>query len=213
MSVQQYFDRIAADFDSYYGEPSGKFQAWTNRILRKPWMLKRLTLSLQMLDRGPGQRILDIGCGSGVLAIPLAQSGHRVLGIDFLSAMIDIARERARSAGVSVDFRVIDFLAGDFPVMDSCVALGVLEYFGDPRGIIEKMLLQIRPGGLVVFDLPVLLSYHTPLRLPYLLWRMQRAYFYTRRGVRRLLAPFRDLLASTRFHRHGAGYLVVLERR
>ena len=194
--VATYFDRIANDFDSYYGKPSHWFQRLTNEFLRKPVIVKRLALTLKALNQKPSKTILDIGCGSGVLAIPLAKQGHRVVGVDFSVPMIEIAQKKAKEAGVSIEFKVMDFLTGEAPAVDSCVALGVLEYFKDPHDIIQKMIACANPGGFVVFDIPELLNYHTPLRLPYLLWRKTRAYFYTPWGARKLIAPFKETLSS-----------------
>lgn len=211
--VSSYFERIADDFDSYYEQPKNWFQAITNRFLRKPCLVKRLKLSLSALDQPSYHTILDIGCGSGVLAIPLAKRNHRVIGIDFSAPMIGIAKRKSQLAGVQIEFKVADFMQGKFPSVDACVALGVLEYFKNPRGIIQKMLSLVPSGGLVVFDIPALLNAHTPLRLPYLLWRTTRAYFYTRGGMRRMLTPLQGALANTTIASYGAGYLVALHKR
>ncbi len=211
--VAAYFDRIAIDFDSYYEKPGHWFQRWTNEFLRKPVIVKRLALSLQALNQKPNQTILDIGCGSGVLGIPLTKQGHKVIGIDFSGPMVELARQKAKKADVSIEFKVMDFMTDETPKVDSCVALGVLEYFRNPHDIIEKMIACASPGGFVVFDIPELLNYHTPLRLPYLLWRKSRAYFYTPWEARALIKPFKKDLASTTFYHYGAGYLVVLNKK
>jgi SAM-dependent methyltransferase len=53
----------------------------------------------------PGERVLDLGCGPGLLAIPFAQAGARVTGVDPEPDMLAAAEEEARRAGVSIDFR------------------------------------------------------------------------------------------------------------
>ncbi len=211
MTVQAYFERIAHDFDSYYSEPSGWFQRVTNRYLRKPGMLRRLNLALAALNERPQQTILDVGCGSGVLAIPLAQEGHQVVGLDFSAPMIEMARQKAAAAGVSVDWRIGDFLVAELPEVDSSAALGVFEYAAQPEALLERMLKLTRPGGRVMFDLPSLFNIHTPLRIPYLLWRRQRSYFYTHRTVRQLLNKFADRIAKADPRPYGAGDLWVLD--
>jgi cyclopropane fatty-acyl-phospholipid synthase-like methyltransferase len=61
---------------------------------------------------GEGMRVLDVGCGLGVMAVWLARLGHRVVAVDVAGEAIRLAREKAREAGVVVEFREGDFLAG-----------------------------------------------------------------------------------------------------
>ena len=213
MSVQNYFENIAQDFDSYYEKPKNWFQDLTNRMLRKPALKKRLDLSLNAIDHREPRKILDIGCGSGVASIPLAQAGHNVTAIDFSEEMLKLARARAQEANVDVDFQVADFMEKEFKDLDACLALGVLEYFENSEAFIEKMLSHVKPGGRVIFDIPALYNVHTPFRLPYLLWRKRRVYFYSPRKARKLIEPFQDQLESHEFNKYGAGYLVVIEKK
>lgn len=210
--VASYFNKIASDFDSYYEKPENWFQALTNRFLRKPCIIKRLNLAFNALNQKNNQKILDIGCGSGVLAIPLAKHGHKVTAIDFSGPMIEIAKHKAKNAGVQIDFRVADFMKDNFSPADACVALGVLEYFKNPEEIIQKMIALVPQRGYVVFDIPALFNFHTPLRLIYLLWRGTRAYFYTTWKIQKLMSQFKKVSAIAAVHDYGAGYLVVLQK-
>ncbi|HAZ28791.1 MAG TPA: hypothetical protein DCY48_03410 [Candidatus Magasanikbacteria bacterium] len=210
--VAEYFNRIADDFDSYYEKPKNAFQRITNAFLRKPAIQKRLNLSFQALNHVHIHSILDIGCGSGVLAIPLAMSHHQVIGIDFSHTMIEIAKKKAKETGVQIDFHIADFMKDTMPEVDACVALGVLEYFKNPSDFIQKMLSLVPEKGIIVFDIPSLLNYHTPLRLPYLLWRHTRAYFYTPLKLRRMLAPFQKQLSNCSIFSYGAGFVVMLKK-
>lgn len=213
LRVASYFDKIADDFDSYYEIPPNWFQRITNEYLRKPAITKRLELSFKELNKTSSRRILDIGCGSGVLSVPLAQNGHRVLGIDFSAPMIELATERAKNADVKVQFQVEDFLKKDFSDFDDTVALGVMEYFKNPQPIIQKMITSTRCGGKIIFDIPGFFNIYFPLRLPYLLWRKTRAYFYTPRGLRRLLAPLAPQISSISRHPYGAGFVMILQKK
>lgn len=59
-------------------------------------------------NNGIGNRVLDLGCGTGTHAIYLAQQGYTVVGVDFSSKAIALARQKARQAGAIVDFRIGD---------------------------------------------------------------------------------------------------------
>jgi 2-polyprenyl-3-methyl-5-hydroxy-6-metoxy-1,4-benzoquinol methylase len=213
LSVQTYFERIAHDFDSYYDEPKGGFSALTNRLLRKPPILRRLRLAMEAVDRPEVGSILDIGCGSGVLSIPMTQRGKRVTAADFSAPMIEIAKEKARRAGVEIDFRLGDFMTADLPTADATVALGVMEYFADVKPLVARMLALTNPGGVAAFDVPSAFNLHTPMRIPYLVWRRRRAYFYAPWELEGIVGPFRDQIASAAFHPYGAGWLVVLRKK
>src|SRR5688572_15589842 len=63
---------------------------------------------LRSVEARPGDRWLDVATGTGEIAIPAAQAGARVSGQDLAPALIEEARERARDAGVSIDFEVGD---------------------------------------------------------------------------------------------------------
>ncbi len=55
---------------------------------------------LQHMDARPGESVLDVGCGSGALALPLARAGHDVTGLDFSAGMLDLLRRRASEEGL-----------------------------------------------------------------------------------------------------------------
>ena len=108
----------------------------------------------------PGGRVLDVGCGSGLLARVLLDAGYAVAGMDASPAMIDLARAHAPGA----DFRVAALPArgapgndGGLPMADAVVSTGhVLNYLGT-RDDVARALAQIaaalRPGGLLSIDL------------------------------------------------------------
>lgn len=120
--------------------------------------LGRITDALEerlLLDRiGPlrGLRILDVGCGDGVLATRLAQGGARVTGLDVSAAMIAAARGRARAAGVDVDLVEghtgnLPFSAGQF---DRVVSVATLCFVDEPSRAIEEMVRALKPGGRLI---------------------------------------------------------------
>ena len=110
--------------------------------------LGRLTDALEehlLLDRiGPvhGLRILDVGCGDGVLTTRLARSGTRVTGIDASADMIAAAHRRAKAAGVEIDLVEGDAGGLPFPAgrFDRVVSVATLCFVGDPRVTIQGMV-------------------------------------------------------------------------
>lgn len=120
--------------------------------------LGRITDALEerlLLDRiGParGLRILDVGCGDGVLASRLAQDGASVTGLDASADMLAAAHRRAKAAGVEVD--LIEGHAGDLPFparhFDCVVSVAMLCFVDDPRPTIREMVRVLKPGGRLI---------------------------------------------------------------
>src|SRR5436853_978849 len=100
-----------------------------------------------------GQNVLDVGCGTGVVAITAARIGARVHGIDLTPELLERARENASVANVEIDFREGDAeaLPFDDPTFDV-----VLSQFGHmfaprPEVAISEMLRVLKPGGTIAF--------------------------------------------------------------
>src|SRR5262245_60234703 len=100
-----------------------------------------------------GQEVLDVGCGTGVVAITAARIGARGRGLDLTPELLERARENARIAGVE-----IDFLEGDveaLPFADATFDV-VLSQFGHmfaprPEIAVREMLRVLKPGGTIAF--------------------------------------------------------------
>lgn len=100
----------------------------------------------------PGERLLDVGCGTGDVAVDLATDvspGGRVLGVDASDAMLDAARRRAGAAGVDVGFRQGDALSLGEPdaSFDACRAERALQWVDDVEGAVAELVRVLRPGG------------------------------------------------------------------
>ncbi|MFC5731028.1 MULTISPECIES: class I SAM-dependent methyltransferase [Nocardioides] len=97
----------------------------------------------------PDDRILDVGCGSGQLAIDLvrAASGARALGVDLSSALLDVARRRA--AGLAVEFLQADAQVHDFgpAAYDLVVSRTGTMFFGDAAAAFANLARATSPGG------------------------------------------------------------------
>ncbi len=99
----------------------------------------------------PGQRVLDVACGSGNLAIPAAQLGCVVTGVDIATNLVEQARARAAKAGVKAEFQEGDaeqlqFADGSF---DAVITMFGAMFAPRPELAASEMLRVCRKGGLI----------------------------------------------------------------
>jgi ubiquinone/menaquinone biosynthesis C-methylase UbiE len=102
-------------------------------------------------------RVLDLACGWGRVAVPLAQRGYRVTGLDLSGAFLIMARESARAAGVDIDFRQGDMreipFVGEFDaVIMMGTAFGLLESDEEDEKVLHAVARALRPGGRFFLD-------------------------------------------------------------
>ena len=107
-----------------------------------------------------GQRVLDIGCGSGLLARALLAEGYAVSGVDASPAMIELARAQAPAGdflAIAVPTRRRPGEAGALPAADAIVSTGHVLNYLDSREDLALALVELaaalRPGGLLAIDL------------------------------------------------------------
>jgi 2-polyprenyl-6-hydroxyphenyl methylase/3-demethylubiquinone-9 3-methyltransferase len=96
-----------------------------------------------------GLRLLDIGCGGGLVSEPLARLGFAVTGIDAGDEMLEVARGHAAASGVAVDYRktTAEDLAASGATYDAVLALEVVEHVADPGLFLAAAARLVRPGG------------------------------------------------------------------
>jgi 2-polyprenyl-6-hydroxyphenyl methylase / 3-demethylubiquinone-9 3-methyltransferase len=101
-----------------------------------------------------GKRVLDMGCGAGLLAEPLARMGGSVTGVDAASENIAVARDHAAQSGLAIDYRAgeIDVVAGER--FDLITCLEVVEHVADPASFIAGLATLLAPGGLLILSTP-----------------------------------------------------------
>lgn len=99
-------------------------------------------------------RLLDIGCGGGVLAEEFARLGCQVTGIDVAAESIEVARAHARTQGLSIDYQTgsaaqLPFDGSSFEVVSCC---DVLEHIQNWEAVIIEVERVLKAGGLFLFD-------------------------------------------------------------
>lgn len=136
-----------------------------------------------------GKRILDVGCGSGRYMVALAKRGARMVGIDFAANMLELARELAKSQGVSdsCEFVLGDFLKHDLTgPFDISLALGLFDYVADPTPFLQRMRALTTEKVIMSFPPPSGWR-EVQRRIRYYLQRCP-LYFHTPEEMRRYLA-------------------------
>lgn len=133
-------------------ELSEAYHAWRTSELGQ--ITDRIEAELIATLIGPlrGKRVLDVGCGDGVLAVRLAEAGAAATGLDADPRMLAAARERASAAGTATtfvdgDIRTLPFADGSF---DTVMAITVLCFLRDAEHAVQEMARVLRPGGRLV---------------------------------------------------------------
>jgi len=110
-----------------------------------------------VMDNFPGQRprILDVGCGGGILSEALARAGAQVTGIDLSPLSIKAAERHAREQGLDIDYRyqsVEDVAMANTGTFDAVTCMEMLEHVPHPKEIIAACALALKPGGQAFFS-------------------------------------------------------------
>lgn len=144
------YETLAAMYDALMDDVD--YEAWADYIDR---MLQK--------HGGPGKRLLDLGCGTGCISIPLAQRGYQVTGVDISEEMLAAAREKSRALQLDIDWRKQDLTslqlfdeAGNEMVFDVAIAtFDVFNHLTEPEDL-QMLFHTLNPlladEGVLLFD-------------------------------------------------------------
>jgi ubiquinone/menaquinone biosynthesis C-methylase UbiE len=168
--VRRFFNEASKEYaDSYYGiTPQAHYYAMRQKIV------------LSFLERLDGGRILDVGCGPGMMVAPCTQRRFLYTGLDLSEKMIDECLHRHRDTATA-NFCVgrIQCLPFDNNLFDVLLCMGALEYVPaeEEDAAMAEMIRVLKPGGLLIIS-------HLNRVSPYWVWEK---YVYGKtRGLRRL---------------------------
>jgi len=147
------FEAMAAE----WWNPAGKFRPLH---MLNPCRLDYITSQIATeFDRDltseeafDGLRLLDIGCGGGLLSEPMARLGAEVVGADAAERNIPVARVHAETQGLDIDYRhtTAEALVAAGEVFDVVLNMEVVEHVADPQAYLQACHDLLRPGGLMV---------------------------------------------------------------
>jgi 2-polyprenyl-6-hydroxyphenyl methylase / 3-demethylubiquinone-9 3-methyltransferase len=116
--------------------------------LRLDWIQSQLPLA--------GKRVLDVGCGGGILADAMARHGAQVLGIDLSTKALKVAQLHALEAQTpNVEYREVsaEALASEQPAtFDAVTCMEMIEHVPDPASVVRACATLVKPGGWVFFS-------------------------------------------------------------
>ncbi len=150
----RHFGDLAAD----WWDPSGK-SAMLHKLnpVRLGYIRDMIDQHWQADEHGfrplSGKKALDVGCGAGLLAEPLARLGAQVTAIDAAPECIEVAKNHGAGQGLAIDYRAaaVEEVEGKY---DLVTAMEVVEHVADPGEFVAELAKRLAPGGLLILSTP-----------------------------------------------------------
>jgi len=137
-----------SELASRWWDPNSEFRPLHQiNPLRLNWIDERSNLA--------GKRVLDVGCGGGILSESMAERGAQVVGIDLADAALSVARLHALETGTELEYLSIsaeDYAKTHAESFDIVTCLEVLEHVPDPSSTIAACAQLVKPGGTLYFS-------------------------------------------------------------
>jgi 2-polyprenyl-6-hydroxyphenyl methylase/3-demethylubiquinone-9 3-methyltransferase len=147
------FEAMAAD----WWDPTGKFKPLHMlNPCRLDYICAQIAAEfgrdLTLAEPFKGLRLLDIGCGGGLLSEPMARLGADVVGADAAARNIPVARLHAEQSGLEIDYRhtTAEDLAAAGEQFDVVLNMEVVEHVADPQAYLTACQQLLKPGGLMI---------------------------------------------------------------
>ncbi len=104
-----------------------------------------------------GLKLLDVGCGGGLVCEPLARLGGEIMGIDASQTAVHVAQQHAQQSGLTIEYRVatietLDDSLDPEVLFHGALGLEIVEHVENPALFVARVARRVRPGGLLVFS-------------------------------------------------------------
>ena len=137
-----------SELDHRWWDPNSEFRPLHEiNPLRLKWIDQLVPLA--------GKRVLDVGCGGGILTEAMAGLGAQVTGIDLSEKALKVAKLHLYESGRSVDYQMVaaeDFAAQHAGEFDVVTCMEMLEHVPDPASVVAACSRLVKPGGWVFFS-------------------------------------------------------------
>ncbi|HEU0311206.1 MAG TPA: bifunctional 2-polyprenyl-6-hydroxyphenol methylase/3-demethylubiquinol 3-O-methyltransferase UbiG [Sphingomicrobium sp.] len=161
MAKTSIVDREAAHFGAMaadWWDPKGK-SAMLHKLnpVRLAYIRDMIDMHWQADEHGfkplAGKTALDVGCGAGLLAEPLARLGAEVTAVDAAPELIEVAKAHAEGQGLAIDYRAVGVEALDGKY-DLVTSMEVIEHVVDPQQFVSDLAARLASGGLMILSTP-----------------------------------------------------------
>ncbi|PCD76404.1 bifunctional 2-polyprenyl-6-hydroxyphenol methylase/3-demethylubiquinol 3-O-methyltransferase UbiG [Pseudothioclava arenosa] len=149
------FEAMAAE----WWDPTGKFKPLhLMNPVRLDYITQQIAAQFGRDLKAPqpfkGLRLLDIGCGGGLLSEPMARLGAEVVGADAAPRNIPVAQLHAEQSGLEIDYRncAAEDIAATDERFDVVLAMEIIEHVADTQGFTDTCAELLKPGGLMVMS-------------------------------------------------------------